>query len=104
MASESANLEQDIHDIVIDAYASSAGIDHERVTVEMLLSDLDSLDLQSFLMETEDQCDKLHPLRNYKGHFNLPDEELEKARTVADIVSITVATVASILHKSSGDA
>ncbi|MFH1444130.1 MAG: hypothetical protein ABIG34_01930 [Candidatus Peregrinibacteria bacterium] len=99
MASESANLEEDIHDIVVDAYASSAGMDHDRVTPEMLLSDLDSLDLQSFLMETEDQCDALSALRNQKGHFNLPDKKLEKARTVADVIAATVATIESMLQE-----
>lgn len=99
MASESADLEKDIHDIVVDAYASSAGIDHERVTPEMLLGDLESLELQEFLMETEDGCDRLSALRNQKAQFKLPDKALEKARTVADVIAATVATIESMLHE-----
>ncbi|MDD5102956.1 MAG: hypothetical protein PHX93_00990 [Candidatus Peribacteraceae bacterium] len=103
MSSEEINVEKKVGAIVIDAIASHIEVEHAQVTSDMSLTDLESLDRQDVLMEIEEQCDRMPPLDKHNLRLQLPDMKAQNAKTVADLTSVVLAEVETLLSSASGD-
>ena len=103
MPFEDFNAEEEVKKIVVDAVAANTHMEKEHVLPTILLSDIESLDLQEILIEIEEQCDALQPLEKRNLRIRISDEEAQKAKTVSDLIALTVASVESILREVSGD-
>jgi len=97
------DIESEVRTIVVDAVASTADIDREHVVPTMPLIDLDSLDRQEILMEIEQQCDDLPLLEKHDLHIQLPDKKIQKAKTIADLIAVTLFAFETLLPSASGD-
>lgn len=102
MGFEGINVEQVVRPIVMDAVASHFPGDPGRVSPEMPLNDIESLDLQELLMDIEEGCDAIPVVEKRQLCVIIADEEAQRAKSVSDLITITIASVERVLAQESG--
>lgn len=102
MGFEGINVEQVVRPIVMDAVASQFHGDPGQVSPEMPLNDIESLDLQELLIAIEEECDAIPEVEKRQLRVIIADEEAQRAKSVSDLITITVASVERMLAQESG--